>query len=259
MSQYKAYIICTTPRSGSTLLCRLLSATAVAGKPESYFHLPSVASWTERLNLPLQQIEDDEDLLRAALTAIHKLGTGSTNTFGLRLMRMSFGFLMQKLDSLYPGLPSDRARFEAVFGRTLFIHLTRGDKVAQAVSRTKAEQTGLWHMAADGSELERLAPPQPPRYDPDQITHHIKELTEYDAAWTEWFDQEDIDPVRIKYEELSAFPSAAVAGILDRLGLDSAPAKGLVPEVAKLADETSRFWVERYKAEELAGSCFDRI
>ena len=32
-----AYLVCATPRSGSTLLCRALTATGVAGRPEEYF------------------------------------------------------------------------------------------------------------------------------------------------------------------------------------------------------------------------------
>src|SRR5829696_8149855 len=31
------YLVCATPRSGSTLLCRALGATGVAGRPEEYF------------------------------------------------------------------------------------------------------------------------------------------------------------------------------------------------------------------------------
>src|SRR6476660_7881628 len=31
------YLVCATPRSGSTLLCELLSATGVAGRPQEYF------------------------------------------------------------------------------------------------------------------------------------------------------------------------------------------------------------------------------
>lgn len=29
----EAYVICTAPRSGSTLLCRMLGATGIAGQP----------------------------------------------------------------------------------------------------------------------------------------------------------------------------------------------------------------------------------
>ena len=34
---------------------------------------------------------------------------------------------------------------------------SRENKLAQAVSLIKAEQTGLWHIAPDGTELERVA------------------------------------------------------------------------------------------------------
>ena len=33
----KSYVVCATPRSGSTLLCALLAGTGVAGNPEEYF------------------------------------------------------------------------------------------------------------------------------------------------------------------------------------------------------------------------------
>ena len=32
-----SYLVCATPRSGSTLLCQGLKATGVAGRPEEYF------------------------------------------------------------------------------------------------------------------------------------------------------------------------------------------------------------------------------
>ncbi|MEM7269766.1 MAG: Stf0 family sulfotransferase, partial [Pseudomonadota bacterium] len=45
MAAYASYVICTSPRSGSTLLCSLLKASGVAGAPESLFHEPSVEAW----------------------------------------------------------------------------------------------------------------------------------------------------------------------------------------------------------------------
>ena len=43
MAKYESYVLCTSPRSGSTLLCKLLAATGVAGNPDSYFHRPAVS------------------------------------------------------------------------------------------------------------------------------------------------------------------------------------------------------------------------
>src|SRR5438309_9224996 len=36
-STTRSYLVCATPRSGSTLLCETLEATGVAGRPREYF------------------------------------------------------------------------------------------------------------------------------------------------------------------------------------------------------------------------------
>jgi trehalose 2-sulfotransferase len=33
----RSYLVCATPRSGSTLVCQALKGTGVAGRPEEYF------------------------------------------------------------------------------------------------------------------------------------------------------------------------------------------------------------------------------
>ncbi|MEP3279923.1 MAG: Stf0 family sulfotransferase [Stappiaceae bacterium] len=250
MAPFRTYIICATTRSGSTLLCRLLSETKVAGNPNSYFHVPSVSAWMRALNVTDQQTASEKENLETVIEAARLAGRGGTDIFGLRLMRKSFDFLMEKLALLHPGLPSDAARFEAAFGRTGYIHLTRSDKVAQAVSLVMATQTGLWHKASDGTELERTAPPQEPTYNADEIAGHVAELKSYDGDWEQWFEQQRIDPIRVSYEELSANPGDTLRQILMRLGLDPEMAKGISPGVAKLADETSRSWVERFITEQ---------
>ncbi|WP_338528766.1 Stf0 family sulfotransferase [Nitratireductor thuwali] len=253
MDSYRSYIICTTSRSGSTLLCKLLSQTGVAGEPNSYFHRPSVSSWASKFDLPRGASATQEEFLQAVVKATRERGSAGTGVFGLRLMRKSFDFLMEQLDILCPGLANDAERFEMAFGRTLYIHLTRSDKVAQAVSLIKASQTGLWHLASDGSELERTAPPRPPSYNAGEIARNVAELTAHDEEWVRWFERERIDPVLVGYDVLSDDPKGTVAGILNRLGLDAAAAREISPGVAKLADETSRAWIERYRAEGAQG------
>jgi len=188
--------------------------------------------------------------MRSVLERVRQNGAGDTNVFGLRLMRKSFGYLMEQLDGIFPGLPSDAARFKAAFGHTLYIYLWRDDKTAQAVSAVKAMQTGLWHVASDGTELERTAPPKKAVYDADQIGREIAGLTAYNLKWENWFKQEMLEPLRVTYEELSDNPSNTLVRILDRLGLDRNVAKKVLPAVSKLADKTSREWIERYQAEQ---------
>lgn len=244
MSRYEAYVICTAPRSGSTLLCGLLRTTDIAGNPGSHFHVPSLEGWQEAYGIQAGPSHDDtlKSVFNAALTKGTKGGL-----FGLRMQRPSFPFFIERTRRLYPAR-TDRETIQAAFGRTLFIHLTRKDKLAQAVSRVIAEQTGLWHRNADGSELERLAPGQEPRFDRDAIAQHVSEQTQFDKDWENWFAQEALNPPRIDYDALSADPQGTLALILDALGLDPSVAQAIASPTAKLSDATSEQWIKQYNA-----------
>lgn len=250
MPAFDAYVLCTAPRSGSTLLCKLLAATGIAGKPNSYFHETSLAEWLDDLDMPDVPGRAERETIAAVFAAAIEKGRAGTPVFGLRLQRHSFAFFAEKLALLHPDHRSDVARMEAAFGRTAFIHLTRADKVDQAVSLVRAEQTGLWHRAADGSELERTAPPREPVYDAHAIRAAVEELKVYERDWADWFAREGIEPLRLTYDGLSADPEGTLGDVLEALGLQRTAAHGVVPGVAKLADATNAHWVERFRREQ---------
>ena len=243
-----SYIICTSPRSGSTLLCHLLRATGVAGRPGSLFHVPRLDGWLNDYGLSETKFATHQDALRAVFAKAREKGAGGTALFGLRMQRPSFPFFMAQLAQLHPGLPNDRARIEAAFGPTLFVYLNRADKLDQAISRVKAEQTGLWHRAADGSELERNGPPAEPSYDAAAIAHHLDALTQMDAEWAAWFAAQKVSPMRIEYRALSANPRAELARILAALNLAPEIANQTAIPTAKLADDINTQWRERFRA-----------
>ena len=246
MIKYQSYIICTSPRSGSTLLCKLLSSTGKAGNPNSHFHVPEIASWIKDYGISAENYEAEQDILMAIFTAAKKRGTGLSDLFGLRLQRGSFLFFMEKMKVLYPGLPSDLKRIKTAFGNTLFIYLTRENKLDQAVSFVKAEQTGLWHLAPDGTELERLSEPQPTFYDENEIRRRFDEFTSFDQEWKSWFLTEGIEPLKVTYDELSADPKVVLSQILTKLNMDQMMVKNIDIPVAKLADGINQGWIERF-------------
>lgn len=254
MGKYASYVICTSPRSGSTLLCNLLAATGVAGKPDSYFHNPSTSRWLGTFGLELDDTVSERDKLRAIFQAAIGRGSAETGVFGLRLQRHSFDFFVQKLAVLLPGPLSDRTRFQTAFGQTLFVHLTRTDKVEQAISYVRAQQTGLWHLATDGTELDRTSAPQEPVYDAQAIRSCVQEMTAFDVAWDRWFATEEIEPLQISYEALSAGSGVVLAQVLESLGLNREAAIGIQPGVAKLADQTNEEWAAFFRSEPDAGS-----
>jgi len=207
----------------------------------------------ENYQISRKDFPSDRELLAEVFAAARRRGTADTNLFGLRLQRGSFDFFIQQTDLLYANLKSDLERIEAAFGSTFFIYLSRKDKVDQAISRVKAEQTGLWHKAPNGDEIERLSEPREPTYSRNEITRHVAELTALEESWKAWFDRENVQPLEISYDVLSDDPQGILRKILLRLGLDASIASTIQLPTAKLADQSSRAWAAQYRAEMVSG------
>lgn len=248
MAPRLSYIICTTPRSGSTLLCDLLARCGTAGRPRSLFYLPAMDEWEDELALTLSPGLSDTDRMAAILAAALVQGRGGTPVFGLRQQRHGLAFLCGKLGLLFPQAVDDADRLALAFHDPLFIHLSRADKVAQAVSWLRAEQGGLWHAARDGTEIERTAPHRDPVYDSPALRAHVATLTTWDRDWADWFAAHRITPLRLSYDDLSSDPGRVLRRVLAALGQDAAVADGVGAGLRKLADATSADWIARYHA-----------
>jgi trehalose 2-sulfotransferase len=230
------------------LLCDLLSGTGIAGQPQSYYRREDILDYARAWGVSSRNVIGDRAFERAYLEAVRRAGAAETGIFGLRLMWSSVAELSARLSLIHPDAFDDAARFELAFGKPLYIHLSRQDKVAQAISLLRARQSGLWHRAADGTERERLAPPAPLVYDADRLAGLVEELETDDAAWNGWFSRFGIEPLRLTYEGLAAKPQAALAQVLSALALDEATAASVDVRTAKLADETSLEWTRRFRA-----------
>ena len=253
MPAYAAYIICGTPRSGSTLLCEMLAASGVAGRPNSYFRAQDLVYWADRWGVPHPDGVDTADFDRAYLDAMRREGSSGTGIFGLRLMAASVADAGRRLDRMAGSAGDVATRFAEAFGPLLYIHLSRGDTVAQAVSLVRAEQSGLWHLAADGRVLEGAAELRPMVYDGDRIATLVREMTRDNAAWNAFFAAHALQPLRLTYEAVTADPQAALAQVLAALGQDSDIAKTVAVPTAKMASGTSRQWAERFRTERSSG------
>lgn len=246
---FASYILCATPRSGSTLLCEMLGATGVAGRPNSFFRPEDIAEWARAWGLPDPDETDAPSFDRAYLSALLREGRAGTGTFGLRLMWDSLAEASHRLNR---ALGSDRdvaAQFEAAFGPPLYVHISRGDKVAQAVSRVRAEQSGIWHRAADGKMQEGADSAQPLRYDGARIAEILDDLQRGDEAWRDFFDAHCIRPLTLSYEGVAQDPQAALGTILSTLGLDPDLAHATPVRTSKLADAVSKAWEDRFRQE----------
>ncbi|MDX8349983.1 Stf0 family sulfotransferase, partial [Cognatiyoonia sp. IB215446] len=123
------------------------------------------------------------------------------------------------------------------------------DKLDQAISYIRAEQTGLWHRRADGTDLERQETRREEGYDPAAIRSQMAEFTEFDVAWRSWFDEQSVMPLQISYETLSRDPQKQLERILGALGKDCSIAGGISTPTAKIADQINRQWRARFELE----------
>ncbi|MCX7559764.1 Stf0 family sulfotransferase [Sulfitobacter sp. F26204] len=242
------FILCSNPRSGTTLLCTLLEQTGAAGRPNSFLREPSLQEWSEHWGIDCRVDVTDAAFNKRYLDALRQEGFGGTSVFGMRLMGQDLGFAMSWLDRCYPDLPDDLARLEAAFGPLRFIHLSRQDKLAEAVSLLRAEQTGLWHQNSDGSDMERLRPSSEEGFDPDAITERMTELRNLDRHWRVWFDLQGITPLHLTYEALAEDPIGVLAQVLTHIGCEGRLAQGTNPTLRKLADQTNADWIAQYRA-----------
>lgn len=231
-----AYLLCGTPRTGSTLLCGLLASTGVAGRPESYFREPDEMAWARRLGVPVAA--DGTFSYRAFARAAR--AAGSTPN-GVAAARVMWGTVARIVAGLDPGPRTrpDLAVLEEAYGPLRLVHLRREDVVGQAVSWARAERTGYWQ---DGDR-----PAAEPRWDLEAVEGLVRTVREHEAAWEGWFAAQGVVPHRVTYEEVTADPRRAVLGILDHLGVDPPPGWRPEPRQRRQADDLNATWVRRYR------------
>jgi LPS sulfotransferase NodH len=236
------YLICATPRTGSTLLCGLLASTGVAGTPESYFRAQDEAAWASRFGIA-GHYEFAEFVRRAR-------DHGSTPN-GVFAARMMWGTLTEVVARLRRSLgDGDRAVSDLdvlglMFGDLQFVYLWREDVIAQAVSWARAEQTNLWHTPIDDPDGGTGAEPS---FDREQIAELCATIDSHNRAWREWFAGVGAQPVEVRYEDLDRDPSTSARDLLERLGIALPATTQLGYRDRRLRDDVSAGWIERFRA-----------
>ena len=245
MGNIDSYLICSTPRTGSTLLCGLMASTTVAGRPESYFRQPDEELWANRWDIVRSSDGAFEyaEFVRAALAA----GRTDNGVFAARIMWGTMDYLVDRLGTVCPAPASgDLGLLNLVFGQTRFIYLHREDVLAQAVSWHRAEQTNVWH---ETDQEESKQPEREPGFDFDQICSFVQTIGEHNSAWRAWFSSVGVRPHMVRYEDLDAEPGGVAREVLDFLGLRLPPGRLIKTRHRRLADELNAQWIERYRAE----------
>ena len=239
------YVVCSPPRTGSTLLCRMMAASGVMGAPGEFFHPTN--GWpimAKRLGL----WRDGKVDLDAYVDGLKAIRTTPNGVFGVKINYWMIGRMIENkvISTHFPG--------------AVFVYLTRRDLVAQGVSFEIARQTGKWnsesHPEGEGTIPGPADSPltgQPvldePVYDEGRIMEAINFVAHGQVNWQAFFALNDIDPYHVDYERLIENTDEACADICARVGVATDYGFSLDQTPLELqASELNAEWISRIKA-----------
>jgi len=180
----QAYVIFAVPRSGSTLLCNILKKTGLFGKPQEHLQR-NIVPWLIHSDLTFS--EWLEGLFQYSFT--------------------SNGYTATKLISdlfleVRPQDANEKRKLKAHLQDKKIIFLKRMNKLRQAVSLAKAEQTGIWHKKGDKIiKSENKNPDLAIEF--DLLNKKMNWLAEQEARIEQFFMDMDISPRVVFYNDLA--------------------------------------------------------
>jgi|SRR6185295_16124698 len=220
MVQQRGYAICTQPRSGSNLLCQVLSSTDQLGRPLEYFNGPG----RRALGLP-----DFPDAPKLQVEAVLRLGTTPNGVYAVKLFASQFAAF------------SRRVRWMDLLPNLRFVYLTRDDLLGQAISWARAQQTEQYRSTQPAK--------RPAVYDADLIRSQLMAVVRECAQWEAFFARTGIEPLRIVYERFLEDQSSYVDGVARLVGIENPVVDQRRVDLVIQRDASTEEWKQRFRLE----------
>ncbi len=228
----KTYIVASSGRTGSTMLCELLQRTGVLGYPNEYIGGDLSVLAEERLIDP-----------GYVLTEIVKEHQTPNGVFGIKVHWSS----LRKFNrTVFPILGKKEQKiFENLLNNSGYIFLSRRNKIMQAISDWRAMGTGVFHSCKNSNNGSREQYGKRLQYDHPRLKQHLVSFVHDDQGWRDYFKTNNIDPIEIAYEEMVKKPEEAVDRILSFLSEDYTN-PDITPNTNRMADEYTEEIYERF-------------
>jgi trehalose 2-sulfotransferase len=231
MTPQRSYIVASSPRTGSYLLCEGLEATGIAGRPTEVFSPEFQDIWCRRWALGPTPTFDK--YLEAAI----RHGTTGNGVYGLKIHWMHVNTLASQAG--YRGYAA--GVLEQLFPGAAYVRIVRRDRRAQALSFFRARATNEW-WRIEGVKNEQSNGHQPV-FDDTTILALEAQLAQQDLAWDRHFRECGIQALMVEYEALVADYYREVARVLRFLGLDEETARAIPPpRLVRQADALTEEW-----------------
>jgi LPS sulfotransferase NodH len=238
-----AVIVCSTPRSGSSLLSSALWGTELCGQPAEYFETDI---W--------QDLEEQWGARNHGEYLRRLVATTSTpnGVFGLKVhwhhMSTVHAFLQPHKR------PSRRSKvnpFLPLAPQLHFVFLNRRDKVRQAVSMQRAILTQQWKEQPRDARPEAVLPEE---IDLRALRSFAQTFERGEARWRAFFARARLTPLELTYEDdLEPGYEHAVLQILDTASIDRPQDLVVESDYQRQRDDWSEAIVQIYKDFERRG------
>jgi LPS sulfotransferase NodH len=214
----RSFVVCTSIRSGSTLLGEAMYTVGGMGCPLEYFHVGFQPRFEERW-----RTRGFDEYRRE----LFRRRTDPSGSFGLKIFWRDLIVLCEQrypgttdgLDLLKPASVAPQGGYamawrvlQALVPNAQYILLARRDKARQAISAFTAVRTGRWRALADAPAASAS-----PGYDYDTILRTYQHGLHTHRSWVEMFEHAGVRPVEVFYEDLARDLPGTVGRMLDAL------------------------------------------
>lgn len=242
----RCVVVCSHPRSGSTLLGEAIHAAGDLGCPLEYLHRGFRPTFAERWGAPD---------LASYVAALHRYRTDPSGVLSIKLFWPDVEAVVSEVEDRPLGPSSAPYEPRATDSRAVldllcdilpnptFVYLTRRDRIRQAVSAYLAAETSAFRALPGRAE-----PPgeSEPAYDHAAIARQLAAAEGYDARWRSFFADCAIEPYLIEYERLDREYERTMAELLAHLGRPVTPS---TPRLVRQASPRSEAFVRRFVAD----------
>lgn len=214
-----AYLIATTPRSGSHYLGHLLFSTKQLGAPLEYLSAANFGRWCELIGSSDPRVVYGEIMARR---------TSPNGWFGLQAHWYHLANLARFR------IPHDLIDVHKI------IWIMRRDLVEQAISLAIGLQTGSWTVFHK--------PSRAPTYDRVAIADCLEAIQQMNRAWARHIKRSGLPHLQLFYEDICANENETVQQILDWFELPKTEQITCVG-LQKQADRLNIAWKQRFLSE----------
>jgi LPS sulfotransferase NodH len=231
----KSVLICTLPRTGSSLLAADMRSTNALGTPREFFNRPRYERLTESWGIPQGDLD-------AYIKKLHAETASPNGVLAVKLMVRHLDLLTNQ--GMLPSEPGRLRNLTQHFGDVVVIKLLRKDKLRQAISLTKAQQTGKW-----GALKEQQSEPF---YDREALIANLVRIVEAEAMWERELEASQLPPaITIDYEDIPLAREELLLQIAELLELPQAAEivanrdRGEV-KLERQSDDLTEEWYDRF-------------